>query len=142
MQSVNTEEDVVELPEALTDRTVWVARAGRGAALAEHNLEHGVVTLGWGDWIAQADVSDFNNRASVKRYIEQHGPPHVGGEDNPKYISDTIWRFCHAISEGDLIVLPLGNAEPTGHWIAVGIATFLGFLRSARIRGLLHQIGE
>ena len=27
-------------------------------------------------------------------------------------------------------------------WIAVGIATFLAFLRSARIRGLLHQIGE
>ena len=27
-------------------------------------------------------------------------------------------------------------------WIAVGIGTFLAFLRSARIRGLLHQIGE
>ena len=27
-------------------------------------------------------------------------------------------------------------------WIAAGIATFLAFLRSARIRGLLHQIGE
>ena len=27
-------------------------------------------------------------------------------------------------------------------WIAAGIATFLGFLRTARIRGLLHQIGE
>ena len=27
-------------------------------------------------------------------------------------------------------------------WIAAGIAAFLGFLRSARIRGLLHQIGE
>ena len=27
-------------------------------------------------------------------------------------------------------------------WMAVGIGTFLAFLRSARIRGLLHQIGE
>ena len=27
-------------------------------------------------------------------------------------------------------------------WMAGGIATFLAFLRSARIRGLLHQIGE
>ena len=27
-------------------------------------------------------------------------------------------------------------------WMAAGIATFLAFFRSARVRGLLHQIGE
>ena len=38
------------------DVGVWVVRGGREGETVEHNLEENVVTLGWGDWLTDADA--------------------------------------------------------------------------------------
>ncbi len=100
--------------------TAWVVKGGEEGQTVKHNLEHGVVTLGWGNWVADVDVATFEDKAALGRYIEQH----VTGKERERMDRGLheIWRFCNEIEIGDPVVLPLTNYGPPDH-IAIGCVT-------------------
>lgn len=102
----------------------WVVRGGKDGGMVQHNLDHEVMTLGWGYWldpetlrrIQQAQLADLNEL--VKKLVKQQFPRKKPGTRG--HISGRIQRFCVKIKNGDLVVLPLMNYGSDEQWIAIG----------------------
>ncbi len=105
---------------ALPSPIAWRVRAGKDdVSTAPHSLEHGVVTVGWGEWIAGSDPSTFTSRESLERYLEQQGI------QDPRLSKGCgeIWLFCSEIAVGDLVVMPLKRMFSPDRRIAIGRIT-------------------
>lgn len=103
-----------------SESRAWVVRAGREGERVAHNLEHGVASIGWDEWVAP-DLSSFADRNAYGEYIEQEFQHHTVSERASS--RDQVWRFYHDISVGDLVVMPLKNHGTAEDWIAVGRVT-------------------
>ena len=100
----------------------WIVRADpKGEDIVRHNLTQGVVTLGYGNWVIDADEATLKDRDALHRYIEERFPD----EELSRRQSGTsaIRSFCNEIEIGDLVVLPLKNYGPPEQYIAVGRVT-------------------
>ncbi|WP_420619070.1 HNH endonuclease [Candidatus Poriferisocius sp.] len=112
-----------ELPNHASDRKgssefrAWVVRAGREGERVAHNLDHGVVSIGWDEWAAP-DLSLFADRNAYGEYIDRDFQHHSLGERRSS--RNQVWRFYHDISVRDLVVLPLKNHGTAEDWVAVG----------------------
>ena len=105
-----------------SDAAVWVVRGGREGDTVVHNLEENVVTLGWGNWVTDADAVEFADRDALDRIFDQRfGEEHA--ESLRRRARQEILRFRDKIRIGDLVVLPLTNHEPKDSWIAIGKVT-------------------
>lgn len=118
------------------DASAWVVRAGPEGETVEHNLETGVVTIGWDEWPAPAR-GRFEDRAAFGVYLD--------GEFSDREASsrqsarDQIWRFYHEVSIGDLVVLPLKNHGTDDDWIAIGRVTGVATLDESQPKDCLHH---
>lgn len=99
----------------------WVVRGGRYGKTVKHNLDKNVVTVGYGDWLTEADAplflsatEDDLNRIFEHRFGNEH--PARRSRHGPK----TILRFRDKIKIGDLVVLPLSNHARKDEWAAIG----------------------
>ncbi len=90
--------------------------------MVEHNLEHGVITLGWGWWITDDVLTKIQEPVARKQLVKQL----VKGQFPEKspgtrgHITGRIWRFCIEIKDDDLVVLPLMKYGSDDQWIAIG----------------------
>lgn len=83
-----------------------------------HNLEENVVTLGWGDWLTEADSVESADRDALDRIFDQRfGNEHP--ETTRRRSRQEILRFRDRIQIGDLVVLPLRQHATADAWIAV-----------------------
>lgn len=114
---MNAEEAVTIGDDAEVASAAWLVRAGQDpVSTILHNLENGVVTVGWGDWIAERDPAAFSDRESMEQYVAQR-------------VSDTrigrgcgeIWLFCNEIKIGDSVVMPLKRLMSRERQIAIGL---------------------
>ena len=100
----------------------WLVRAGQDhVSTIRHNLDHSVVTVGWGDWIAGSDPSTFASRESLERHLEQQRI-----RDTPKRLKSgcgEIWSFCSEVAVGDPVVMPLKRLFSADRRIAIGRVT-------------------
>lgn len=107
-----------------TDQAVWVVRGGRQGETVMHNLEKNVVTLGYGDWITEADIVESADCGALDRDFDKRF-----GNDHPKGVRrrgrQEILRFRDKVLINDLVVLPLKNHELTDASIAIGKVTGL-----------------
>ena len=104
------------------DVGVWVVRGGREGETVEHNLEGNVVTLGWGNWLTDADAvgsadSDALDRIFDQRFRNEHL------ETKRRRAREDILRFRDGIEIGDLVVLPLRQFATADAWIAISKVT-------------------
>ena len=101
--------------------TAWVVRGGKHGETVQHNLEYGVVTVGWGNWVADVDVATFEDEAALGRHMDKH----VTGEQRERMDRgrSAIWRFWHEIEIGDVVVLPLKIPGTPERHIAIGRVT-------------------
>ena len=96
---------------------VWVVRGGREGETVAHNLEENVVTLGYGDWLTDADAVGSTDRDALDRIFGQRfGDEH--SKTTRQRARDEILRFRDRIQIGDLVVLPLRQC-PADAWIAI-----------------------
>ena len=86
--------------------------------MVKHNLDHGVVTLGWGHWLTKRDMTRLENRAELDKLLGQQLPRNNARSKGQ--IRGNIQRFCNEIDVGDLVVLPLKKYGSAKKWIAVG----------------------
>ena len=102
--SIPSDNDQHQIPEP----RAWVVRAGRdGAEAAEteqHNLDHSVVSIGWGDWLEPLDR--FADREEFREHLDEHFP-----ERGTKRGAWQIWGFANEIQVGDLVVMPQKRPE-------------------------------
>ena len=94
--------------------TVWVVRAGRRGEGEEFALDNGMVSIHFGLWVS---VAEFANRDALRDHLINDND----GERSAKAASSAagqLWNFAHAISIGDVIVLP--RKQP--RVVAVGTA--------------------
>ncbi len=104
----------------------WLVRGGREGETVKHNLDFSVVTLGWGDWVVNAPVESFSDRALLTSYLDQYYESNYQPdwtESHKKTSCSGIWRFINEINIGDLVVLPshASHGVPKPHkWIAIG----------------------
>ena len=93
-------------------------RAGRQGEVEQHNLDHGVVTIGWGDWGDRLD--EFAERQDFGEHLEQRFGEESG---NKRSARDQIWRFGKEIQINDLIVMPQKRPSLDSRQIAIGRVT-------------------
>lgn len=94
----------------------WVVRAGRQGEVEQHNLDHSVVTIGWGgEW--GGDLDKFDDRevfgASLELWPE-------ASDGTRRSVRDQIWRFGREIQVNDLVVMPQKRQELDSPLIAIG----------------------
>ncbi len=98
------------------DVRAWVVRAGEEGQAELHNLDHGVVTIGWGEFGSQ--VGEFFDPEKFKQHLEERFDS-SGGRGRYQ-----IWNFAKTIEIGDLVVMPQKRAELGGRrLIAIGRVT-------------------
>ena len=94
------------------DIRVWVVRGGKHGHSEQHNLDHSVTTIGWGE--LGEDVERFTDR---EEFGEHLGESYCG----PRGARDQIWCFAKEIEIGDLVVMPQKRAELGGQrLLAIG----------------------
>ena len=103
--------------------TAWVVRGGEHGETVEYNLEHGVVTLGWGNWVADVGVATFEDENALGRYIEEHVTDEEADVNRRGRGRRRIWRFWHEVEIGDVVVLPLKIPGMPERHIAIGRVT-------------------
>lgn len=101
-----------------SDGRAWVVRGGREGEAVEHNLEQSVVTLGWGDWLTDADAVEFADRDSLDRIFDQRFSERYS-ETTRRRARQEILCFRDKIEIGDLVVLPLRQLATADAWIAI-----------------------
>ncbi|WP_423920967.1 hypothetical protein [Candidatus Poriferisodalis sp.] len=111
------------LPAAQPDgRIAWVVRSGRkGKETVDFNLRESMVTLGWGDWVAEVDVADHGSKEELDEYFEHNFSEFK--RSKRRTARHKILRFRDQIREGDIVVLPLRNSATEDAWIAIGEVT-------------------
>ena len=101
-----------------SDVGVWFVRGGREGETVVHNLEESVVTIGWGDWLTDADAVGSADRDALDRIFDQRfGDEHP--EKTRRRARQEILRFRDGIQVGDLVVLPLRQYATADAWIAI-----------------------
>lgn len=118
------------------DARAWVVRAGEEGETVEHNLDIGVVTIGWDEWPAPTR-GRFKNRDTYGDYLV--GELSDRDASSRQSARDQIWRFYHEVGVGDLVVLPLKNHGADDDWIAVGRVTGEASWDESRPKGALHD---
>ncbi len=102
--SIPSDNDQHQNPEP----RAWVVRAGRAgeeaAETEQHNLDHSVVSIGWGDWLEPLDR--FTDREEFRGHLDEHFP-----ERGAKRGAWQIWGFANEIQVGDLVVMPQKRPE-------------------------------
>lgn len=80
--------------------TAWLVRAGRDGERVDDALTEGLVILGWRR-LPNLNLyrSRDDLRADIARLYE--GSPATGNW------TGQLWRFCHEMADGDLVVMPL-----------------------------------
>ena len=86
-----------------------------------HNLRGNVVTLGWGDWVADVDAAEFEDKDALDRFFDQRFADHPKSRRRAARVQ--IFLFRDEIRIGDLVVLPPKNHEAAEAWIAIGEVT-------------------
>lgn len=76
----------------------WVVRAGRDGEMEQHNLDHSVITVGWG---AAGEILD--SLVSREDYNEYFTEVHPGWGSSAMH---QIWRFGRDIQVDDYVVMP------------------------------------
>ena len=114
---VSTARSGVAAEHSLAPVSVWVVRGGRKGETVGHNLESGVVTIEWDDWVVP-DLSRFESRDAYGDYVHEQFPDLTRAEQ--RSARDQIWRFYHEITIGDLVIVPLKNYGSANDWIAIG----------------------
>ena len=113
---MNAEEAVTIDDDAQFGSAAWLVRAGKDdVSRIRPNLESSVVTVGWGDWIAEHGPEEFSDRESMEQYVAQR-------------VSDTrirrgcgeIWLFCNEVKRHHLVVMPLKRETSPERRIAIG----------------------
>ena len=101
---------------------IWVVRGGREGETVLHNLEENVVTLGYGDWLSDADAVGSTDRDALDQIFDQRF-----ADEHPKTTRrrarQEILRFRDGIQIGDLAVLPLRQCATADAWIAISKVT-------------------
>ena len=101
-----------------------------------HNLDHGVVTIGW-DECEPPDLSLYSDREAYGESIDR---VYAGLKESLcQSARDQVWRFYHAIRVGDLVVLPLKNHGTAEDWIAVGRVTSAAAFDPSQPVGAFHH---
>ena len=75
-----------------------------------------MVTVGWGDWIADRNPAEFLSRESLEQHLKE------------RPVKDTrlgrgcgeIWLFCDEVTVGDIVVMPLKRLLSPERRIAIG----------------------
>ena len=98
-------------------------RGGEHGETVEYNLENGVVTLGWGNWVAGVGVTTFEDENALGRYIEENVTDEEPDVKRRGRGRSAIWRFWHEIEIGDVVVLPLKIPGTPDRHIAIGCVT-------------------
>ena len=94
----------------------WVVRAGSEGEMEQHNLDHSVVTLGWGgEW--GGDLDEFDDREEFGASLELWPEASDGTR---RSVRDQIWRFGREIQVDDLVVMPQKRQELDSPLIAIG----------------------
>lgn len=97
----------------------WVVRGGRQGEMVAHDLRENVVTLGWGDWINEADgVEQADGETLDRIFAERYAKKYP--ESVRRRCRQEILRFRDRVCVGDLVVLPLKNHGPEDALAAVG----------------------
>ena len=111
--SIPSDNDQHQIPEP----RAWVVRAGRDGETEQHNLDHSVVSLGWGE--LGGEVESFANREDFGKHLEEHF------SDGWPSARDQVWRFAREISVGDSVVMPQKRPE-LGHQRLIAIGRVVG----------------
>lgn len=117
--------DPKELPSG---QRAWLVRGGRDGETMEHNIDCNVITLGWGNWVANAPISVFTKREELRDHIAQFYEERK--EDNADWseghkvtaVAD-IWSFTNEINIGDYVVLPSHGLPRGKAWLMIGEVT-------------------
>lgn len=108
------------------DPVAWVVRGGREGETVPYNLQEGAVTLGWGDWITEADaVADaveYADGDALDLIFDQHFEKQHR-ESVRRRCRQEILRFRDKIHIDDLVVLPLKNYGFPDALAAIGTVT-------------------
>jgi len=97
----------------------WVVRGGREGETVAHNLQENVVTLGWGDWITEADGVEHADGESLDQFFDRRCAREYP-ESVRRRCRQEILRFRDRVCIGDLVVLPLKNHGSADALAAVG----------------------
>ena len=98
--SIPSDNDQHQNPEP----RAWVVRAGRDGETEQHNLDHHVTSIGWGDWLEP--LEQFADREDFEEHLDEHFP-----ERGAKRGARQIWCFARQIEVGDLVVMPQKRPE-------------------------------
>lgn len=105
------------------EEQAWMVRGGKEGETVEHNLDHRVVTLGWGSWVADAPAQTFRDKEKLKSYIDKfydsHKEPDWRESHKSSAVSD-IWRFTNEINIDDYVVLPSHGLPKKDQRLAIG----------------------
>ena len=101
------------------DLAAWIVRGGQEGDTVMYNLEENVVTLGWGNWIADGDAFESADPKALDRIFDQRF-----AKEHPRSVRrrgrQEILRFRDRVRTNDLAVLPLKNHGSPDALIAIG----------------------
>ncbi|SHF76515.1 restriction system protein [Fodinibius roseus] len=110
--------------------SLWMVRAGRHGEMESTAMEEGLVTIGWHN---VKDVSKFQNRDELKKYLSDIDPD--ASKSKIANNAGQIYRFANEINVGDWVVLPL-KTEST---VKIGkITSDYKYDESQSIKGVKH----
>ena len=98
--SIPSDNDQHQNPEP----RAWVVRAGREGQTEQHNLDHQVTSIGWGDWLEP--LEQFADREDFEEHLDEHFP-----ELGAKRGARQIWCFAREIEVDDFVVMPQKRPE-------------------------------
>lgn len=84
-------------------RSAWQVRAGRDGERVDDALKEGLAILGWRRILP--DLTTYRSRDELRdelsRFYEGTSPNVIAN-----WVGQ-LWRFCHEMAEGDLVVMPI-----------------------------------
>ena len=91
----------------------WLIRAGHGATLYDHNIEHGIAGLGW----EVPDLRRLLNRDELKDRLRSAYPDEPDG--TVSFWTGLLWKLRTQVSLGDLVAMPRARVSE----VALGTVT-------------------
>jgi len=111
--------DFLVIAPARVQPAAWVVRGGREGGTVLHNLREDVVTLGWGDWITEADGVEYSDGVELDRIFAERFH-RTFPESARRRCRQEILRFRDRLCIGDLVVLPFKDRQPSAPLAAIG----------------------
>lgn len=89
----------------------WLVRGERQGADERFNYQAGVTSIHWND----APDPHTHSREELESFFASH--PQSGGAN----AAEQVWRFCHEMQIGDVVVTPLWNQGRKYDKVMVGV---------------------